>query len=64
MAAKDVAPKDMTPPSKTMGGAPIFINDNSSQVSGGGTTLAGETRPSTANGQAEKTGFYRSSGGF
>ena len=55
-----LAPVPTTAPS----GAPIFINDNSNNVSGGGTTLAGETRPSTANGQAEKTGFYRTSGGF
>ena len=55
-----LAPVPTTGPS----GAPIIVNDNSSQVNGGGTTLAGETRPSTANGQAAKTGFYRSSGGF
>ena len=56
-----LAPVPATGPS----GAPIIVNnDNSNNVSGGGTTLAGETRPSTANGQAEKTGFYRASGGF
>lgn len=55
-----LAPVPTTGPS----GAPIFINDNSSQVSGGGTLLAGESRASTGNAQALKTGFYRSSGGF
>ena len=65
MAAKNVAPKDMTPPAVGPTGAPIIVNnDNSNNVSGGGTTLAGETRPSTTNGQALKTDFYRSSGGF
>lgn len=64
MAKKDVAPTDVTPPATGPTGAPIIVNDNSNTVSGGGTTLAGETRPSTANGQALKTDFYRSSGGF
>jgi len=45
-------------PTAMPGGAPIIVQDNSQQVSGGGTVLAGETRPSTGNGQALKTGFY------
>jgi hypothetical protein len=56
-AAKFVG-DDLAPAPATMpGGAPIIVQDNSSQTSGGGTVLAGETRPSTVNGQASKTGF-------
>ncbi len=55
----DLAPAPATMP----GGAPIVVQDNSSQVSGGGTVLAGETRPSTGNGQAMKTGFVSGVGG-
>ena len=50
-------------PATMPGGRPIIVQDNSSQVSGGGTVLAGETRPSTGNGQAMKTGFVSGVGG-
>ena len=63
-AAKFVG-DDLAPAPATMpGGAPIIVQDNSSQTSGGGTVLAGETRPSTANGQAAKTGFVAGVSGF
>lgn len=56
---------DMAPVPATMpGGKPIIIQDNSSQVSGGGTVLAGETRASTGNAQAIKTGFFAGTGGY
>ena len=49
----DATPVDTT----TTSAPPIIMQDNSSNVSGGGTMLAGETRPSTVNGQVGKTGF-------
>ena len=58
-AGKFVGGDALAPAPTTMpGGAPIIVQDNSSKFSGGGTVLAGETRPSTGNGQALKTGFY------
>ena len=51
-------------PTTMPGGAPIIVQDNSTNASGGGTVLAGETRPSTANGQAFKTGFVAGVSGF
>jgi hypothetical protein len=51
---------DMTPvPVTIAGGAPIIVQDNSSQVAGGTTVMAGETRPSTANDRVMKTGFMQ-----
>lgn len=62
--AKKFVGDDLAPAPATMpGGRPIVVQDNSSQVSGGGTVLAGETRPSTGNGQAMKTGFVSGVGG-
>jgi len=55
--------EEKTPVTRMPGGAPIVVQDNSQQVSGGGTVLAGETRPSTGNGQAMKTGFVSGVGG-
>ena len=65
LSGKGATSIDATPvPTAMPGGAPIIMQDNSSQVSGGGTVLAGETRPSTANGQAAKTGFVAGVGGY
>ena len=65
LSGKGAAFVDATPvDTATTSAPPIIMQDNSSQVSGGGTVLAGETRPSTANGQAAKTGFVAGVSGF
>ena len=51
-------------PTTMPGGAPIIVQDNSTNASGGGTVLAGETRPSTGNDRALGTGFYRTTAGY
>ena len=64
LSGKGATSVDATPvPAAMPGGAPIIVQDNSQKVSGGGTVLAGETRPSTGNGQAMKTGFVAGVGG-
>ena len=50
---EDVAPAESSSPSTVQ----IVNQDNSQSVTGGGTILAGEARPSTANGRAANTGF-------
>ena len=49
---------DMAPPAGGTAPPVTIVNqDNSQTSSSGGTILAGETRPSTANGRAANTGF-------